>query len=740
MPAERYAAAERLLPVNASPLIVGGQVAPSFIGTSDRFWFLHQTQAGHEFRVVDPAGAEVAAAFDHDHLAACLAKATGEPCEPQQLPFGAVHFADDDALYFAAHGRQWRYDGDGCDDVGDAEQWSRWSLSPDGRWAVTRDGNDLVLIDVAAGRRHRVSDDSTPQRRYGTHLDWWTFRVERRGGPAFAPLVVWSPDSSRYVVELIDETDVEQGYLVDTAGDRPRLHSFAYALPGDEHLPLSTLFVGAVDGGPLIPVDLEPVPVTLEAQLAMGGVRWSPDSKRVEAVVRDRFFRRARLIDIDPTDGTTQTVVDEQDATLVEPAESWQERPNARVLADGGAVWFSRRDGWGHLWLVDGERWTQLTSGPWVVRELLHVDEAQGVVYFTASGREPGRHPYHRCLYRVGLDGGTPQLLTADEADHEVTAAPSGRWFVDCFSTNVDPPSSCVRGTDGRIVADLGAADVTGLRAAGWTEPIPFSVTSADGATELCGVLYPPPDIDGVSVPIVDCIYPGPMKGPSQFRFGLSLYHCEAIAALGFAAMTLDARGTPYRSRAFVSASYHQLEFTNLLADHAAAIAQLAERYPWIDGSRAGIIGASGGGYAAARAVLTHPDVFQVGVSAAGNHDNRLLVAGWAEPYLGPVDEDPGAWERQSNATVAGNLQGKLMVAVGCMDNNVPPYGSLAFLRALIDANRDVDVVLLPDEDHWFFLENPYFTRRSWDYLVEHLRDEAPPQYEISRQSLLTVW
>jgi dipeptidyl aminopeptidase/acylaminoacyl peptidase len=737
--ADRYAQAERLLIGHAAELVVGGEITPSFIPGGDRFWFLEPSADGHRFLTADPDAGSVATAFDHERLAESLGRASGQECDPRRLPFGRVQFLEDGSVYFAAFGRQWRYLDGTCEDAGDAAEWLSWSVSPDGRWAVKRIGNDVALIEIATGRERRLTDDATENRRYGTHLDSWTFRVQRTGGWALQPVIAWSPDSSRFALELIDETRVGAGYLIETTEHHPRLHSFTFALPEDEHVPMSSFFVVSVADASLTPVELDPVPSVLEAQIGLGNLWWSVDAARLELVARDRYWREARLIAVDPETGKARTLVDEHAGTLVAPAEGW-DRPCARALARGGALWCSHRDGWGHLWRVEDGKWTPLTSGSWLVRELLHVDEDVGLAYITASGREPGCHPYHRYLYRISLDGGEPELLTPDDADHQVIFCPSGRWFVDCFSSNTRPPSTAVRRSDGEVAIGLGTADISRLQATPWREPIPFAVKAADGETDIYGVLYPPPDPDqSAPVPIVDCIYPGPFRGPSQFRFGLSMRHCEAIAALGFAAVTIEARGTANRSRAFEAVSYGELDLETHLADHVAAIEQLADRYPWIDLERVGIIGVSGGGYATVRAMLTHPDVFKVGVAIAGDHDRRRL-SGWAEPYLGPVHENMEAWERQSNLPLAGRLRGKLLLAWGCMDNNVPPYASLALLQALIEANKDVDLVVLPNEDHFSYYSHPYFVRRMWDYLVRHLRGEYPPHYQISPGSLMKVF
>jgi dipeptidyl-peptidase 4 len=407
------------------------------------------------------------------------------------------------------------------------------------------------------------------------------------------------------------------------------------------------------------------------------------------------------------------------------------------VLDDGRAIWMSERDGWAHLWLVDGDEWRQLTRGEWVVRGLLHVDEQAGELLVAGSGREPDGGIYERRLYLVPLDGGEPQLLTPEPLDHDVTVSPSGRWLVDCQSGPQDPPVTVLRrAEDGAVVRELARADTTALEATGWRPPRRFTVTAADGETELHGLLYLPSTFDERrSWPLLDACYPGPQIGVVQQRFGLTDWQFDSYAELGLVVMALDARGTPLRSKAFHDASYGALESSHAIADHAAAVRQLAARHGWIDASRVGITGNSGGGYMTVRALLEQPETFSVGVSGVGNHDNRRYHAGWGERYIGLAEDDPEGWRRQSTAELAARLRGRLLLLHCEMDANVHPVAPRALIAALVAADVDHDVVVLPHGDH-HALGTPYAVRRAWDHLVRHLIGEAPPTYRIAPASL----
>jgi dipeptidyl aminopeptidase/acylaminoacyl peptidase len=396
-------------------------------------------------------------------------------------------------------------------------------------------------------------------------------------------------------------------------------------------------------------------------------------------------------------------------------------------------LWLSERDNWAHLYLYDlgtGALKNRITSGEGNVTEVLRVDEKGRQIYFIGVGREKGRDPYYRHVYRVGFDGKGLSLLTPADGDHDVSFSPSGRVFVDTCSRPDQKPTSVLREANGREQLALEEADVSKLLAAGWKPPIPFTVKARDGVTDLYGLMFRPTGFDPArKYPVIDNIYPGPQTGSVGSRsFAPSRGDTQALAELGFVMVQIDGMGTPWRSKSFHDAYYGDMG-DNTLPDQVAGIKELARRYSWIDIDRVGIYGGSGGGFATADAMFRYPDFFKVGVSVSGNHDNREYEDDWAEKWQGLLERKPDGtsnYDDQANENHAKRLLGKLLLAHGTMDDNVPPYNTLLVVDALIKANKDFDLILFPNRGHG--LGEAYMVRRRWDYFVEHLLGAQPPK------------
>ena len=343
------------------------------------------------------------------------------------------------------------------------------------------------------------------------------------------------------------------------------------------------------------------------------------------------------------------------------------------MLGDGGEfLWWSERDGFGHLYLYDGDGTLKgrVTEGPWLVEELVAVDEESRTAYFTAAGREEGRHPYFTHFYSASLDGSGARLLTPEDAVHRVVASPSGRYFVNTYSTPETPPVAVVRGRDGSVRLTVETADVSRLEEAGWIPPVPFEARGRDGVTPVYGLLWFPSSFDPTqSYPVVDYIYPGPQIG-AVTRYDFSAAgrgNGRALAELGFVVFAVDAFGTPMRSKAFHDGYYGNMG-DNGLPDHISALKELAGRHPQLDLGRVGIFGHSGGGFSSTDAILRYPDFFKVAVSGAGNHDNRGYHFPWGEKYQGLLEENADGtdnYDSQANQNLAANLKGKLLLHYG---------------------------------------------------------------------------
>ena len=755
-----YARAEQFLPWNATKRIFNAEVYPQWIAGTDRFWYRRTARDGTSFLLVDPTTGTRAPAFDHVHLAAALSRAAGQHYEHTKLPFESFAFVNDEgAIRFDAAGKRWTCDLTTYDCVSAApEETPKTEVrSPDGAWAAfVRDGN-LFIRAQSTNDERQITDDATPHFAYaalpGSSLSAVTDRVI--GRPP-TPAVVWSPDSTKFVTYRLDERRVRDMHLlqsVPTDGTaRPTLHPYRYPLPGDDAIPLAHLLVVDAAAGAVVPLKIEPIAsMTRTTPFEQRNVWWSGDSARVYAICQRRGNRSAALMVADATTGAAGTILEEHGLSHVYPHHVPQANTNVHEVGTGDAVtWFSQRDGWGHLYLYDagtGALRAQLTTGAWTVRDTPRVDAANGWVYFTAGGREHDRDPYYRHLYRCTLDGNDLTLLTPEDADHTITFSPTGAYFVDTYSRVDLPPVSVLRAAGGTLVMRLEEADSTALTEMGWRAPERFTVKARDGVTDLYGIIYRPTHFDPARrYPVLDSIYPGPqiIQTPKTFGAadagGRNFWQDQALAELGFIVVNIDGMGTPFRSKAFVDAAYgaHFGEAGGL-TDHIAGLRQLAARDPSLDLRRVGIYGHSGGGFASAHALLSFPDFYTVAVSSAGNHDQMGYLAGWGERYIGMPEGENYAGQR--NATLAANLKGKLLLVHGELDDNVHPSLTMQLADALITANKDFDMLIIPFTNHAFFdlrwglaeadrflsLSHPYFVRKRWDYFVRHLIAAEPP-------------
>ncbi len=745
-----YARAEKFMGYNTTPLVFHSGVRPTWL-PDERFWYRNVSPEGSEFVLVDPAKGTRAPAFDHTKLAAALSAAASTAFDAQHLPFTDFDFsADMLSISFNARARRWKCDlaANQCKDEGAAPAGPAGPgggrpgaagrndvLSHDGkRAAFIRDWN-LWVRDVASGKETQLTTDGVKDFGYATNNAGWT-RSDR-------PVVAWSPDSKKIATFQQDQRGTGEMYLVDTRVGHPNLQAWKYPLVGDDVVTMIQRVIIELDGPRVIRLQMPPDQhrgTLCDDLVCRGGlwedVQWNADATQLAFVSTSRDHKHEQLRIADAATGALREVLEEKVDTYF---ESGNGRVNWRYLpASGEVLWFSERDNWGHLYLYDlqtGKLKNQITSGESNFTQLLRVDEKNRLLYFLGVGREKGRDPYFVHLYRVGFDGKNIALLTPEDAHHDITLSPSGRFFVDSFSKPDVPAVAVLRDAAGKMLATLEKADISKLLATGWKPPVPFTVKARDGATDLYGLMFKPANFDpSKKYPIINHIYPGPQTGSIGGRnFSAARGDLQALAELGFIVVEIDGMGTPWRSKKFHDAYFGNMG-DNTLPDQVTGMKQLAQRYSWIDIERAGIYGHSGGGNATADAMFRYPDFFKVGIAEAGNHDNRVYEDDWAEKWQGLLVRNSDGttnYDDQANQNHAKNLKGHLLLAHGTMDNNVPPYSTLLVVNELIKANKDFDLLLLPNRGHGFGNE-PYMVRRRWDYFVRYLLGAEPPkEYEL---------
>src|SRR5581483_2014058 len=693
-----YAHAEQFMPYNTTPLVLHAGARATWLRTGDeRFWYVVATEKGNESFIVDAT------------------RRTRVACE---LP----------ECKRAESSREGRGSGAGA---GAATRTD--APSPDGkRTAFIRDWN-LWVRDVASGKETALTTDGVKDFGYATDNAGWS-RSDR-------PIVVWSPDSKKIATFQQDQRGSGELYLVDTRVGHPKLEAWKYPLPGDATVTMIQRVVIDVDAARVVRLQMPPdqhrstLCDNIECRGGSIDMQWSPDASHLAFVSTSRDHKHEQLRVADAATGNVRDVLEESVATFF---ESGNGRINWRYLpASNEVIWFSERDNWGQLYLYDlqtGKEKNQITTGDGNVTQVLRVDEKNRLIYFLGVGKEPG-DPYFVHYYRIGFDGKNQTLLSPEDAMHAITPSPSGRFFVDIYSKPDVPQTSVLRDSTGRTIATFERADISRLTATGWKPPMPIVVKARDGMTNLYGLMYRPTNFNqAMKYPIINHIYPGPQTGSVGPRtFLAARQDSQALAELGFVVVEIDGMGTPWRSKKFHDAYFGDMG-DNTLPDQVAAMKELAARYPWIDLDRAGIYGHSGGGYAAAGGMFHYPDFFKVGISESGNHDNRNYEDDWAEKWQGLLEKRADGttnYDNQANENFAKNLKGKLLLMHGTMDDNVPPTNTLLVVDALIKANKDFDLLMLPNRRHGYGLE-PYVVRRRWDYFVKNLMGAEPPaNYEM---------
>ena len=729
-----YRRAEQFLPDNLRPLVKNSRVEPHWIDDSSRFWFRQQLAGdGQRFVLVDPEANTQTPAFDHQAMARALRQQGVDVADGDHLPFTEFDWQGAEILV-TLDGRRWQCRRvepvctqmavDSTEPVNDA------GVSPDGRWRLRVQDYNLVLESLDGGQTTVLTRDGSEGYAYGViHPNPKQQFSGEAPADANASEVFWSPDSRYVITHRLNRQQTGKLTLVQSTtgeGYRPKAVSYYYPAGGDAHIPMADVILVDVRAGKAIALDTPPV-----MQTYYGGPLWGWWQENNRFVFHDRVRgnRRYFMREVNPETAGVRTLVEERDDRYIDPwvQEYWS------LPRRGEFIWSSQREGYQHLYRYDsttGQLKNAITRGEMTVRVIRAVDENKGQLYFEASGREPGRDPYYRHLYRVNLDGTGLVLLTPEAAEHDTRISPDHRFVIDTYSTATTPPVSVLRSTeDGRVVRELLRADVSALMATGWQPPQPFEALAADGKTPVYGLMYLPSDFDPEKrYPIIDDIYTGPHNFFTPKSFHTYGRQAPALAELGFVVIKMDGRGTNKRGRAF-----HEYSFKNLGGgsdDHVAAIRQLAGRYRYLDGERVGIFGFSAGGYDTAHAMFKYPGFFKVGVSASGNHDFRTDKTGWNEMWMGyPVTPE---WDAQSNLAMADKLQGKLLLAHGELDDNVHPAATLQLVDALIKANKDFDLKIYPNMGH-VLDRNAYFVRQRWDYFVRHLLGAEPPkEYRIA--------
>ena len=771
-----------------SQMVFSTSLQPNWFRHSDKFWYVWKTPEGTQYWIVDPETGRKSQVFDMEKLAMEVTAIVRDPFDAQHLPIEKLELKDDQFFRFDIKSSQEvpdtlaekraareKKDGDKAakgpekpkmtkkvyhfqyeiatgrlsEYKPEKEEYPAWaSVSPDGQTGVyvknanlfwmdkenlakaAEDDKDSTLVE------HRLTSDGIRQYGYGgdnymgdTETD--TTRRVRAGS------VVWSPDSKHFVAVKTDMREIKDFWVINSLSQpRPTLETYKYQMPGEPG-PKEELYVFSMpDGGrkryrvnafkdQTMDVSVRPRKYA-ETYSKFRSRVWLGDNDGFYLSRGSRDLHRIDVCRVDLAGDSTRTVISERMNTYVEERQ-------LRTLAGGKQLlWWSERNGWANLYLynADGTLVRNLTDGAYHVEDVLEVNEKEGYVLFSACGVNKGENPYQMHTYRVSLSGGPIKQLDMDDMNVDAIASDDGRWAVGNCSRVDYAPEAWLLGRDGKRTL-LEKADLSLLYAAGYKMPERFKVKAADGVTDLYGAMYKPFDFDSTKVyPIIDYVYPGPQVEANNIAWSKGMVRTDRLAQVGFIVVTVGNRGGhPNRSK-----WYHNYGYGNLrdygLEDQKYAIQQLAGKYDFIDGSRVGIHGHSGGGFMSTAAILQYPDFFKAAVSCAGNHDNSIYNRWWSETHHGVTEkveqsDTTFVYHIETNPEIASRLKGHLMLVHGDIDNNVNPANTIRVVNALIRANKRFDLLILPGQRHGFGDMNEYFFYRLADYFSEWLLGDS---------------
>jgi dipeptidyl aminopeptidase/acylaminoacyl peptidase len=709
------------------------------------------------YKIADPARGTVEPAFDAAKLATALNTAVGTASKAK-FDANQLNVTDytPDATGFTLQTRAGKFHCDSslasCAAVvvpGETQpaagarrrRGGSENIAPDGRQAVfIRDWN-LWLRDLTTGSERQLTIDGTEDYGYATDNAGWQHSDNA--------VATWSADSKKIATFRLDQRKTGMMYLVSTTFRHPTLEAWHYPLVGDKDVTMIEPVVIDIASGTVVKLKVAPLQhrSTECDDVSCAGGKWtdaefSADDKHLLFVSTSRDHKDETVELAETTTGDVRDVYKEH----VDTYYGWQSRTNFKYLSKSNELlWVSERSNTAQVYLYDlatGALKNEVTHGDGPVQDLVAFDEAHRVLYFIAVGKEKNVDPYYEQLYRVDFDGKQQELLTPEPLTHQITIAADGSSFVDVYSNVATPETAVLRDSHGKVLATLAKQDISALLAAGWKPPMEVKVKARDGVTPLEGMLWRPTNFDPTQkYPVVDNVYPGPQGSLCQLmgrNFSAAKGDEQALAELGFVVVCIDGMGNPGRTKSFhdAHASSPAEMGDDTIPDQVAGIKNLAAQFPWVDATRVGIWGHSGGGNATVSAMFHFGDFFKVGWAESGNHDNRDYEDDWDERWAGLETIDAKGhsnYDAHANENYAANLQGKLMLVHGTMDDNVPPSNTFLVADALIKANKDFDMLMVPNAHHAYGEASQYVMRRRWDYFVQNLMGATPPhEYKMA--------
>ena len=696
-------------------------VRPTWIEDTHNFWYVRHTPQGDEYVLVNADKKTKKPLFDQKKFAETVNAAMGKNLDPAKLNLGYIRVSKDlSAITFIMDNHTWEY-GTKKSTLKDLGELPK--REPEPHWMVVSDEKDFPPVTSPDGKYIAFIRNHNVAVRNAATGEVRELSLDGALGNYYSSYIQWSPDSKYVLVNKLRPAEKHYVYYVESSPKdqlQPKLHKQEYAKPGEElnfHLPC--IFNVETGAAVAAPED------QLKPQYEIHSLRWNKDSKAATFEFNERGHQHYRVLELNAETGEMRTVIEESSKTFVNYSRQFRHH----TKDDSEIIWMSERDNWNHLYLYDkttGEVKNQITKGEWYVRNVIKVDEDARRIWFQASGVNKDEDPYFIRYYSINFDGTDMRDMTPSKGMHTAYLSNDNKYIVDVASTVSDAPVTVLRNAEtGEVVMDLEKADISEIVANGWKAPEVFVAKGRDGETDMWGIIIRPTNFDpSKKYPILEYIYSGPGDHyvPKNF-FSFNRY-MTAIAELGFIVVQVDCMGTSFRSKEFEEVCYKNLKDAGI-PDRKLWIKAAAEKYPYMDIDRVGIFGCSAGGQESTTAVLFHPEFYKCAYSACGCHDNRMDKIWWNEQWLGyPIGDQ---YKEGSNVENAHLLTRPLMLMVGEMDDNVDPASTMQVVDALIKANKDFELVVMPGVAH--SMGEAYGEHKRYDFFVRNLHGVNPPSW-----------
>lgn len=782
-----YDLAAQFSPKRVSKLIFSTSVEPNWFKESNKFWYKWQDSEGTYHYIVDPASRTKKPLFDNATMASRLTEIVKDPFDAQNIPIANLTLVDDEYFTFEIassitvedktpvkkgakpapkkrptkkiHGFKYYYKTDRLEEIEEYQvkkEYPKWgSVSPDKKYVVFSKDFNLWYMDMENFEKARIDASDTTIVEYQLTTEGHSkygfgtgssdiYATDKQKEQRTRAPILWSPDSKHFAIIRTDNSEVKDLWVINSlAQPRPKLERYSYQMPGEKGAPVRHLFVVDIENKSWREISVAAFKDQdirfevkkrdkIELYDSVQHHIWQGDNNGFYLTRTSRDLKRIDFCYADLAQDSVKVVVEERLNTYVET--------RTPLFSNNNFIWWSERDGWAHLYLYDtqGKLINRITSGEYHVEEILAVDNAKKVIYFTANGKESNENPYYLHLYRVNFDGSGLKLLNEGNFNHTPFIAENGALFVNNYSRVDFAPKTSLIDNNGKEIMELEECDISQLLAIGYKFPEPFNVKAADGVTDLYGVMYKPFDFDSTRLyPIIEYVYPGPQTEGVNISWSHRMDRVDRLAQLGFIVVSVGNRGGhPSRSK-----FYHNFGYGNLrdygLADKKAVVEKLAARHNFIDINKVGIHGHSGGGFMSTAALLRYPHFFKVAVSSAGNHENNIYNRWWSEKHHGVLEsvtakgDTTFQYKIDTNSELAGALQGKLLLVTGDIDNNVHPANTYRMANALIRAGKRFDIFIMTGQRHAFTNMNEYFFWLMADYFSEHLIGDSQKSTNI---------